>query len=39
MSLSDYENQAETVIGNDVVDANTGEVIGKVTDFRRAHEA
>lgn len=39
MSLSDYENQAETVIGNDVVDTDTGEVVGKVTDFRRAQEA
>lgn len=38
MSLSDYENQAETVIGNDVVDTGTGEVVGKVTDFRRAQE-
>lgn len=28
MSLSDYENQAETVIGNDVVDTDTGEVVG-----------
>lgn len=39
MNLSDYENQAETVIGNDVVDTDTGEVVGKVTDFRRAQEA
>lgn len=39
MNLLDYENQAETVIGNDVVDTDTGEVVGKVTDFRRAQEA
>lgn len=39
MSLSDYENSAETIFGNDVVDTDTGEVVGKVTDFRRAHEA
>ena len=39
MSLSDYENQPEAVVGTDVVDTDTGEVVGKVTDFRRAHEA
>lgn len=39
MNLSDCKNQAETVIGDDVVDTDTGEVVGKVTDFRRAQEA
>ena len=39
MSLSDYENRAETIVGNDVIDTDTGEVVGKVTDFRRAQEA
>lgn len=34
MSLDDY--QTEQVIGNDVVDTDTGEVVGSVTNFRRA---
>lgn len=32
MSLEDY--RTEQVIGEDVVDTDTGEVVGKVTDFR-----
>ena len=32
MSLDDYHS--EQIIGNDVVDTDTGEVIGKVRDFR-----
>lgn len=32
LSLDDY--QKEQMAGNDVVDTDTGEVIGKVTDFR-----
>lgn len=32
MSLEDY--RMEQVIGEDVVDTDTGEVVGKVTDFR-----
>lgn len=34
MSLDDY--QTEQVIGDDVVDTDTGEVVGSVTNFRRA---
>lgn len=33
MSLSDY--QPEQVIGDDVVDTDTGEVVGKVVDLRK----
>lgn len=33
MSLSDY--QAEQVVGNDVVDTDTGEVVGNVVDLRK----
>lgn len=36
MSLSDMEESAPlTAVGEDVVDTDTGEVVGKVTDFRR----
>ena len=38
MHIKDYGSAPETVIGNDVVDTDTGEVIGNVTDFR-AREA
>lgn len=33
MSLSDY--QPEQVIGDDIVDTDTGEVVGKVIDLRK----
>ena len=36
MSFSDMEESALlTAVGEDVVDTDTGEVVGKVTDFRR----
>lgn len=36
MSFSDMEEAAPlTAVGEDVVDTDTGEVVGKVTDFRR----
>ena len=36
MSFSDMEESAPlTAVGEDVVDTDTGEVVGKVTDFRR----
>lgn len=37
MTLDDYSSQQ--VVGNDVVDTDTGEVVGKVVDLRAAKEA
>ena len=37
MTLDDYSSQQ--VVGNDVVDIDTGEVVGKVVDLRAAKEA
>lgn len=40
MSFADIQTQPEkVVVGDDVVDASTGEVTGKVMDFRKAQEA
>lgn len=40
MSFADVQPQPEkVVVGDDVVDADTGEVTGKVMDFRKAQEA
>lgn len=40
MSLADLQKQPEkVVVGDDVVDPSTGEVTGKVMDFRKAQEA
>lgn len=40
MSFADVQTQPEkVVVGDDVVDADTGEVTGKVMDFRKAQEA
>lgn len=37
MTLDDM--QQEQIIGNDIVDTDTGEIVGKVTDFRAVREA
>lgn len=40
MSFADIQTQPEkVVVGDDVVDTSTGEVTGKVMDFRKAQEA
>lgn len=40
MSFADIQTQPEkAVVGDDVVDTDTGEVVGKVMDFRKAQEA
>lgn len=39
MSLDDLKTEEKTVVGDDVVDTGTGEVVGRVMDFRKAQEA
>lgn len=39
MSFADLQEPEKVVVGDDVVDTETGEVTGKVMDFRKVQEA